>query len=123
MFSPKTIPPRDKTPFLVRSLDTREGLEPSMLLDDKADEPEAAAEAPVKTRLMKENVPATTDLLIKGLMDRLPKPNSTWSLEDRSRWLQTAASIFDLIYEAEGEKGDITVAFAKNGAVPSRRNQ
>lgn len=122
MFSPKTIPPRDKTPFLVRSLETREGLEPSMLLDDDADEPEAK-EAPVKTRMVNGSVPATTDLLIKGLMDRLPKPNSTWSLEDRSRWLQTAASIFDLIYEAEGEKGDITVTLAKDAPLSSRRNQ
>ncbi len=122
MFSPKTIPPRDKTPFLVRSLETQEGLEPRMLLDDCAEEPEASEPAE-KTRLVREDMPATTDLLIKGLMGRLPRPNTAWSLEERSRWLQTAASIFDLIYEAsDGDNGEITVALAKDGPVRSRAN-
>ena len=37
-----------------------------------------------------------TDLLIQGLVDRLPKPNAVWSLEERAKWLRTAASIFGL---------------------------
>ena len=43
----------------------------------------------------------TTDPLIVGLIERLPKPSSTWCLEDRVRWLRTADSIFDLIYRAD----------------------
>jgi hypothetical protein len=36
----------------------------------------------------------TADPLIQGLVDRLPKLDSTWSLDDRAKWLRTAASIF-----------------------------
>lgn len=56
----------------------------------------------------------TRDLLIQGLIDRLPKPNGIWSLDDRARWLRTAASVFDLVYQAgDGEHREIGVAFAK----------
>jgi hypothetical protein len=56
----------------------------------------------------------TTDLLLQGLVDRLPKPNGIWSLDDRAKWLRTAASIFDLVYKAgDGEHREISVAFAK----------
>jgi len=55
-----------------------------------------------------------TDLLIQGLVDRLPKPNDIWSVDDRAKWLRTAASIFDLVYKAgDGEHGEISVALAK----------
>jgi hypothetical protein len=58
-----------------------------------------------------------TDLLIRGLVDRLPKPNGVWSLDDRAKWLRTAASIFDLVYQAgDGELREISVAFAKPAA-------
>jgi hypothetical protein len=61
-------------------------------------------------------VEGRTDLLIRGLVDRLPKPNGVWSLDDRAKWLRTAASIFDLVYQAgDGELREITVAFAKSG--------
>jgi hypothetical protein len=59
----------------------------------------------------------TTDILIQGLVDRLPKPNSIWSLDDRARWLRTAASIFGLVYKAsDGEHREISVVFAKGEA-------
>lgn len=57
-----------------------------------------------------------TDLLIQGLVDRLPKPNGIWSFDDRAKWLRTAASIFDLVYKpGDGEHREISVAFAKPG--------
>ena len=56
----------------------------------------------------------TNDLLIRGLVERLPKPNGVWSLDDRAKWLRTAASIFDLVYQTgDGEHREISVAFAK----------
>jgi hypothetical protein len=56
-----------------------------------------------------------SDLLIRGLVERLPKPNGIWSLDDRAKWLRTAASIFDLVYQAgDGELREISVAFAKS---------
>jgi hypothetical protein len=41
---------------------------------------------------------------IEGLLRTLPDPETQkeWPLDRRVRWLQTAANIFDLIYEAEG---------------------
>ena len=58
-----------------------------------------------------------TDLLIRGLVERLPKPNVAWSLEDRAKWLRTAASIFDLVYRTEdGEQRELSIGFAKRGA-------
>ena len=58
---------------------------------------------------------ATTDPLIQGLVDRLPKPDNTWSLEDRVKWLRTAANIFVLIYEAgDGEVREIRFVLAKD---------
>lgn len=39
---------------------------------------------------------------IKGLLETLPEPNSDWSASERADWLQTAASIFKLIYKGGG---------------------
>ena len=36
----------------------------------------------------------STDPLIRGLLNRLPEPDSVWSLNDRIKWLRTAANIF-----------------------------
>ena len=60
----------------------------------------------------------TKDLLIQGLFDRLPKSKGIWSLDDRAKWLRTAASVFDLIYQsADGEYREINVSFAKQETV------
>jgi hypothetical protein len=61
-----------------------------------------------------------TDLLIQGLLDRLPKPNGIWSLDDRAKWLRTAASIFGLVYKAnDGEHREISIGFVKQEAANS----
>lgn len=39
---------------------------------------------------------------IQGLLKTLPEPESDWPVDARAKWLQTAASIFDLIYQGEG---------------------
>lgn len=38
---------------------------------------------------------------ISGLLKTLPKPESDWPIAAQAKWLQTAASIFGLIYKAE----------------------
>ena len=97
---------RDKTPFLTPSLKLNEGLEPRTLLDEGSDESASALESQ-----------GPTDLLIQGLMNRLPPPDCTWSLSRRAKWLQTAASIFDLVYKAdEGERREISVDLAEDAA-------
>ena len=58
-----------------------------------------------------------TDLLIQGLLDRLPKPNAIWSLEDRAKWLRTAASIFGLVYKSnDGDQRELGVVLLKPDA-------
>jgi len=45
------------------------------------------------------------DPLIQALVQKLPKPNSVWSLEDRAKWLRAAAMVFNLVYKP-GESGE-----------------
>lgn len=45
---------------------------------------------------------------IEGLLQTLPDPEEPWSIADQAKWLQTAASIFGLIYK--GGEGAITVS-------------
>lgn len=40
--------------------------------------------------------------LIEGLIKTLPKEGSDWSIEDRLRWLQLAAGIFEFVYTQGG---------------------
>lgn len=64
----------------------------------------------------------TTDPLIRGLVERLPKPDCTWSLTDRAKWLRTAASIFGLVYKASDSDGQaIRVVFFKDEPERLRR--
>ena len=38
------------------------------------------------------------DPLIQALVDKLPEPNSVWSIDDRAKWLKAAAMAFNLVY-------------------------
>jgi hypothetical protein len=61
-----------------------------------------------------ENERGITDPLFQGLIDRLPKPDDLWPLEERARWLRTAASIFDLLYKpADDERSEIGIVIVK----------
>jgi|SRR6185437_6411553 len=47
---------------------------------------------------------------IKGLLDKLPQPETDWPVSGRIKWLQTAANIFDLMYTTStGSSKDIEV--------------
>lgn len=46
---------------------------------------------------------------ITGLINKLPKPDSEWSLSDRAKWLTTAANIFDLMYTTDEDEDGIAV--------------
>jgi hypothetical protein len=49
------------------------------------------------------------DPLIQALVDKLPKPNTIWSLEDRAKWLRAAAIIFNLVYKPEANEHDAKI--------------
>ena len=47
------------------------------------------------------------DPLIQALVDKLPKPDSIWSIDDRAKWLRAATMIFNLVYQfAEAKETD-----------------
>jgi hypothetical protein len=51
-----------------------------------------------------------THPLIEGLFSKLPEPEAQWPLAARQKWLQTAASIFDLMYAAnDTDAGELAV--------------
>src|SRR6516165_10927715 len=45
-----------------------------------------------------------TDPLIQALVDKLPAPNSIWSIDDRAKWLKAATMIFNLVYKLDEAK-------------------
>src|ERR1043166_9033261 len=57
----------------------------------------------------------STDPLIRGLLNRLPEPDSIWSLNDRIKWVRTAANIFGLFYKCgKGEEKEVKPVPAKD---------
>jgi hypothetical protein len=102
MFGPKKQRgwnvPHETSRLLMPRADPGESLAPLKFLGAQSNDVEANNRA--------------TDSLIQGLVDRLPKSNGIWSLDDRVKWLRTAASIFDLVYKAgDGERRDISIVF------------
>jgi len=92
--------------------------------------PVETSESPTPLKLLGSQIVAAeeadrarTDLLIQGLVDRLPKPNAVWSLEERAKWLRTAASVFGLVYkDCDGEEREIGIVFGKQGPALARSN-
>lgn len=113
MFSAKQQ--RERTPLHNKGrvatprLEHPEGLEPRILLDERSSDAE-------------EDACGTTDLLIRGLVNRLPKPDSTWSLDNRAKWLRAAASIFGLVYKAsDNEHREISIDLVREQVAPEPR--
>jgi hypothetical protein len=50
---------------------------------------------------------SSLDPLIVGLLDRLPPPGESWSIEKRKKWLLTFEANLEMIYPAEEKKTDI----------------
>lgn len=71
---------------------------------------------------MQSSAPVTSNLhpFIKGLIDKLPEPDTNWPLEDRVKWLSTAANIFDLMYKNDDLIG--LVVEAKGSSVTVKKN-
>lgn len=54
--------------------------------------------------------------IIKGLVQKIPPAETEWSTEDRAKWLQAAAKIFDLFYlDSDANKGTIKVELLPKG--------
>ncbi len=53
---------------------------------------------------------------IQGLLQTLPATDGDWPLEGRRKWLQSAVSIFDLIYQRADSADSLTVKLEKISA-------
>jgi hypothetical protein len=111
----------DRNPADLRAQDRlervleRNGKELERELDRNTDrhldrEPERAA-APLKAAPQApRKIAETTHPLIEGLFSKLPTPEAEWPLAARQKWLQTAASIFDLMYAPNStDAGELSV--------------
>ncbi len=64
-------------------------------------------EAPVLTLIEtadRSDAGRMSDPLIQALVDKLPEPNSIWSIDDRAKWLKAAAMAFNLVYRFPGSE-------------------
>jgi hypothetical protein len=81
--------PNDKSRLVTRNVEREET--PVLTLVDTA---ERTCEMP--------------DPLIQALIDKLPKPNSIWSIDDRGKWLKAAAMAFNLVYRTPEREDQAT---------------
>lgn len=55
--------------------------------------------------------------LIVGLLEELPKPKTEWPFEERKRWLEMVAGIFNVIYkDSDDNRGVLRVTVEKSSA-------
>jgi hypothetical protein len=90
---------------------------PLVLADTFARERESGENLPVLDLCNEQegSTEKSPDPLIQGLINRLPEPDSIWSLNDRVKWLRTAANIFGLMYKCrEGEDKEVKLVLAKD---------
>src|SRR5262245_8094406 len=96
-----------------RLIDLAKENSPLVLADTFARETESGESLPVLNLCTEQggSTDKSPDPLIQGLVNRLPEPDSIWSLNDRVKWLRTAANIFGLIYKcSEGEDKELKLA-------------
>ena len=72
---------------------------------EQGDQTARQPELPPVLDLSTAEASAHFDPLIQGLMERLPEPDTVWSLDDRGKWLRAAAVIFSLIYKLDEKDG------------------
>jgi len=72
---------------------------------------------PEKKKKAQEDDEEELHPFIKGLLKKLPPPETEWKSEARAKWLQAAINIFDLMYTDSDERGrSLTVGFQKSSA-------
>jgi hypothetical protein len=94
-----TLRTREKdasTPFGAAALNER-----SRLVTESANKPSPANPVETTRQRQAEASYGETDPLIQALVERLPKSDSVWSIDDRAKWLKAAAMVFNLIYRTE----------------------
>jgi hypothetical protein len=65
----------------------------------------------------KDETKKKLDPFIQGLLAQLPPAKAQWSQEARKKWLQLAASVFDVMYSVkEGDSGELSITVSKSSA-------
>jgi hypothetical protein len=99
----------EATAMNISDMRTRvEGAEKSSLITRIADLDETPVLTLVDTS-EQSDASEMPDPLIQALVNKLPKPNSVWSNEDRAKWLRAAAIIFNLVYKPEPNEIDAKI--------------
>jgi hypothetical protein len=82
-----------------------------------APKPETVAREEPKIKSSSNDGGSGQPPFVQFLLAKLPEPDSEWPLRDRVKWLQTAASMFDLAYKVgdEAEEAEIKVEIRKTG--------
>lgn len=72
--------------------------------------------APIEEVARPDPLPSTTASPVKqfhpfveGLLQKLPVPEAEWPLNERRKWLQTAANVFDLMYTVPAEESEKSI--------------
>jgi hypothetical protein len=109
---------QEVTPKSIRTrlIDLAKENSPLVLADTFSPERESGESLPVLDLCDEQegSTDKSPDPLIQGLVNRLPEPDSIWLLNDRVKWLRTAANIFELIYKcSEGEDKEVKLVLAK----------
>jgi len=112
------LPPMEAIVMNIRT--NIEGSETSSLVTRIADLDETPVLTLVDTAPERREPEASDmpDPLIQALVNKVPKPNSAWSLEDRAKWLRAAAIIFNLVYkpgEADSKTEDMPTELKSAG--------
>jgi hypothetical protein len=85
-------------------------------IPDRELEPATAAPVKPAQQAPRKGIEGTHPL-IEGLFSKLPEPEAQWPLAARQKWLQTAASIFDLMYAAnDTDAGELAVRVERTSA-------
>jgi len=79
--------------------------------------PAAGAEDTGKKKKNKDEDDEDLHPFIKGLLKKLPQPDTEWTIDGRAKWLQAAVNIFDLMYtDSDDSRRSINIDFKKDSA-------
>jgi hypothetical protein len=78
----------------------RRSVPPLQSYDSKAAEKVKSKEQPLSgSQSQFQHIPAQESLLLWGLFQKLPKPGSKWSTDERTQWMQTLTNVIALEYQ------------------------
>jgi hypothetical protein len=93
---------------------------PSVKVSDAAPmiAPTETPEQPEKKKGKDSDGERELPYFIKGLLEKLPPPDTEWPNDKRAKWLEAMVKIFDLMYtdSEDDSRRSITIGFQKNSA-------